>query len=167
MHGIVWKYGISGLDQRHPTFGTRRVHGDRTALMGEGQCRKLMKRRVRSVDGELHCERCGIFVCSPGGEALVVKSLHHRRKRSQMPRWRQWEPSNCVLLCGDGTNGCHGWVEDHPEEAAVGGWHVYSYQEPSQIPLALWTGLTVWLDDLGNYADFTGVDNTATPMDNG
>jgi hypothetical protein len=154
-HDVHGTYGLRG---------TRRVHGDRTPLMGEMPCRKLMKRRCRSVDGEIHCERCGAFL---GDRATIdgLGSLHHRRKRSQMPRWRQWEPSNCVFLCGDGTRGCHGWVEHFPTQAAEEGFHVYAYQEPSEVPVKLWhTEAKVWLDDRGKY---TPVDKVATRMDNG
>lgn len=132
--------------------------------MSEGKCRYLTKRRAKWEDDLIRCERCGTYGWLPGQSFGVRLSLHHRRKRSQMPRWRKWEPSNCVMLCGDGVTGCHGWVEAHPRDASVDGWHVYPYQEPSETPVTLWTGLTVLLDDLGNY---TPVDKVATHMDNG
>jgi hypothetical protein len=31
---------------------------------------------------------------------------------------------NVYLLCGDGTSGCHGWVESHPAEAERERWRV-------------------------------------------
>jgi hypothetical protein len=36
-------------------------------------------------------------------------------------------PSNIVLLCGSGTTGCHGWIEDHREDALETGWLLYQW----------------------------------------
>lgn len=131
-------------------------------LMGQGVCRRLMKRRSRAIDGEMRCERCGVIVHSDDG-VQAVKSLHHRRKRSQMPKWRLWEVSNCVLLCGDGTTGCHGWVENHPDAAAEEGFHVRSWQEPREVPVKLWhLGKKVLLNDEGGWE----VDNNVSCEDN-
>lgn len=45
-------------------------------------------------------------------------SVHHRMKEG-----RPWEPANLLHVCGDGTRGCHGWIEAHPTHArALGLW---------------------------------------------
>lgn len=110
--------------------------------MSEVRCRTIVRRRASGPLDTLLCERCGV-----AGDC----SLHHRRKRSQLPKHRLWEPSNCVMLCGDGTSGCHGWVEANPQAAHVEGYHAFSWEEPSVVPVVLWhTGL-VFLDDEGGF----------------
>jgi hypothetical protein len=46
---------------------------------------------------------------------------------------------NCVLLCGTGVQGCHGWVENNPDAACAEGFHVRPWNEPELIPV-LWRG---------------------------
>ncbi|ALA48482.1 HNH endonuclease [Mycobacterium phage Lolly9] len=89
---------------------------------GEAACRRLIKPR-----SEGFCERC---------TAWGNLTLHHRKKRSQ---GGLWTADNCVLLCGHGTTGCHGWIEHHPDLAEAQGWHVRPWQEPSEVPV-LWRG---------------------------
>lgn len=91
--------------------------------MNERLCRPIVYDRA-----ERFCERC----CVNG----PVFSVHHRLKRSH---GGLWTPENCVLLCGTGTQGCHGWVEHHADDAAAQGWHVRSWDEPAKIPV-LWRG---------------------------
>lgn len=86
--------------------------------MNEKQCRSIVYER----SGQL-CERC----C-----AGRVRSVHHRKKRSQ---GGLWEPSNCVLLCGTGVQGCHGWVEHNPSTAHAQGFHVRPWEQPGEVPL--------------------------------
>ena len=67
-------------------------------------------------------------------------SWGHRRRRSQ---GGTWSPVNGLLLCGDGTRGCHGWLTAHPAEAAAGGWEVPSWLDPEAVPVWLakpWPG---------------------------
>jgi hypothetical protein len=120
-----------------------------TAL-DEATCRYRAKERARShsLANTLVCERCG----SP-----VPCTLHHRRKRSHMPKDRMWELSNCVMLCGHGTTGCHGWVEHNPDAAAAEGWHVRSWEEPRDVPVQPWYAITkVLLNDRGGYDPWPG-----------
>lgn len=91
--------------------------------MNERKCRKLVYGRSEQL-----CDRC----CRGSGSLTV----HHRKKRSQ---GGLWTPDNCVLLCGHGTAGCHGWVEHNPDAACAEGFHVRPWQQPSQIPV-LWRG---------------------------
>ena len=73
-------------------------------------------------------ERCrAIVVARSGGrcEAAIpgvclgaAASIHHRVKRS---RGGTWAPSNLLHVCGDGTIGCHGWIEHHPKQARYEG----------------------------------------------
>jgi hypothetical protein len=57
----------------------------------------------------------------------------------------RWEgihsPALLVLLCGDGTTGCHGWIEQHRAAALLLGWllsrHLFDI-DPADIPLRWW-----------------------------
>lgn len=107
--------------------------------MSERDCRRIVYARSEKL-----CERC----CRNG----PYLSVHHRKKRSQ---GGGWSPSNCVLLCGDGVRGCHGWIEHHPTDAGVYGFHVAPWRDPVEVPI-LWRGSTLaLLDDLGNVNDIS------------
>lgn len=86
--------------------------------MNEKQCREVVKER-----SEGFCERC----CRSG-----YLTMHHRKKRGQ---GGPWSPENIVAVCGSGTTGCHGWIEHNPDNAAVEGFHVRPWQDPSEVPL--------------------------------
>ncbi len=64
-------------------------------------------------------------------------SLHHRKKRSHLPKDERWNPSLCVLIHGSGTTGCHGWSEAHPKEAWEIGFHVRPWEDYREIPILL------------------------------
>lgn len=104
--------------------------------MNEKKCRETVLDRSQG-----RCERCN-------GTWPPV-TLHHRRKRSSLPKARMWEPANCVMLCGHGTsmNACHSWVEANPAEAEISGWHVRPWQEPAEIPALLHGRKWVRLDE--------------------
>lgn len=111
--------------------------------MSEKYCRAVAEGRATRPLGFLACERCG------GHDPCT---LHHRRKRSHLPKNRLWEPSNCVILCGHGTAGCHGWVEHNPAAALEEGWHVPSWMEPAEVAVKLWyADEPMYLRDSGGY----------------
>lgn len=99
----------------------------------ERRCRELVKERSGN-----HCERC----C----RVFYRLSVHHRRKRSQ---GGLWTASNCVRLCGDGTTGCHGWVEANPTAAHTEGFHIRRGEDTELTPV-LYRGRMAFLDDVGN-----------------
>lgn len=88
------------------------------------------------------CERCGNPL---RGERGVDWSIHHRKNRSQGGRN---VASNLLVLCGDGSSGCHGWVTEHPALAGDEGTHVPSWLDPAEVPVTT-LGRTVWLADDG------------------
>jgi len=88
--------------------------------MNERQARALVIARAGG-----RCERCG----------GIGRSIHHRKKRSHLPKGQQWCPTNLVLLCGSGTTGDHGWVEANPSDAEKEGWHVRPWDDPAEIPV--------------------------------
>lgn len=69
--------------------------------------------------------------------------MHHRLKRSH---GGGWAPSNIVHLCGDGTSGCHGWIETHPLWAHEQGlWLMAGDERPELAPAHLrWENLRSW-----------------------
>lgn len=57
-------------------------------------------------------------------------------------------PANILLLCGSGTEGCHGWVESNRHESYESGLLVHRNDDPSELPVTLRYG-EVYLDDVG------------------
>lgn len=116
-------------------YPSRRV----AAIMNEQECRLIV--RARSGLGEpdwARCERCG---------ASSPLTCHHRRNRSQ---GGLWAPSNIIVLCGSGTQKCHGHVTANPAEARSEGWSLQAGDDPLLVPImhhAL--GMLVLLDDEG------------------
>ena len=55
---------------------------------------------------------------------------------------------NLMNLCGSGTQGCHGWIEGHREEAMEQGWLVRRGMEPEEVPVA-YRGQWCWLTSGG------------------
>lgn len=72
------------------------------------------------------------------------QSVHHRRKRSQGGKWT---PGNCVHVCGDGVNGCHGFFEHHPNAARAEGFHVRGYENEYEVPVYIFGELVFLKDD--------------------
>ena len=76
-------------------------------------------------------------------------SVHHRQKRSH---GGTWAPSNLLHVCGDGTIGCHGWIEAHPQRANEGGLWLFAGEDPAETSVYMrWENLKSWylLDDEG------------------
>ncbi len=74
-------------------------------------------------------------------------TVHHRMKRSQ---GGTWDPSNLLLLCGDGTTGCHGWVEAHPEAAQAQGLWLTPNVDTQSVPYLAYGRYWLRIDDEGN-----------------
>jgi hypothetical protein len=88
------------------------------------------------------CERCG----------REGHTFHHRKNRSA---GGEWSLSNIVHLCGDGTQLCHGWVTTHPAGAFLDGYHLHSWDEPSEFPIRLHFDRFVLLDvEDPSYTDY-------------
>lgn len=78
-------------------------------------------------------------------------SRHHRmRRRDGGDRL-----ANLLLLCGDGTRGCHGHIAEHPAEAIENGWIVPTHADVLDVPARLANGELYYLHD----------DGTRTPID--
>lgn len=57
-------------------------------------------------------------------------------------------PANLLLLCGSGTEGCHGWVEVNRTVGYADGLLLHRNDDPTKVPVVLHYG-TVLLDDEG------------------
>lgn len=100
------------------------------------------------------CVRCGLNVS--GGERGRDYSIQHRRPRgiggSRRPETEG--PQNKILLCGDGTTGCHGWVESNRGLALYHGWLVSQWEDPATVRVLVDRGERwVYLTASGEYAD--------------
>jgi hypothetical protein len=107
-----------------------------------GRMPQTVVKRVHERAGR-RCERCGT------GDALRW-SLHHRKPRgmggTKNPAINS--PANLILLCGSGTEGCHGWVESHRAASLNDGLLVHRNDDPSEVPVVLRYG-EVFLDEEG------------------
>lgn len=64
-------------------------------------------------------------------------NLHHRRTRGMGGTKRPESnlPANLLVLCGSGTQGCHGWVTQNPDLARERGYVVRQHADPEQVPV--------------------------------
>lgn len=83
-------------------------------------------------------------------------SLHHRQPRGMGGSKRNPHinlPSNFLAVCGSGTTGCHGYIEQNRRWAYDAGFLVRRPLDPALIPVLGYRGggtYPVWLDDEGH-----------------
>ena len=81
-------------------------------------------------------------------------SAHHRKPRGAggTSNPEIGKASNCVILCGSGTTGCHGWVETHRALASEYGLLVSTngVDRPADIPVRREDGSWWWLTNWGS-----------------
>lgn len=75
------------------------------------------------------CTRCGV-----GLEGRRY-SLHHRRRKGAGGSTLLHTMANLVSLCGSGSTGCHGYVEENRAACYVLGWLVPNGASPEQWPV--------------------------------
>lgn len=102
------------------------------------------------------CERCGRHVAT--GVRGRDWSAHHRVPAGMGGSRVAWVylVSNCLVLCGTGTTGCHGWVESNRDEAYALGLLVRMGELPAEVPVTLRGGRVVLLGDGGDYRPVSG-----------
>lgn len=111
----------------------------------DGSFSEHTRTRILMRDGYA-CQRCSV---APGDSYPGI-SLQHRvaRQMGGTNRPHVALPGNGLTLCGDGTRGCHGWVERNPERAERLGYAVPSWADPTTVPV--YTPGGWWLlDNLG------------------
>lgn len=109
------------------------------------------------VGATMECQgRRGLF------DPITGRSLHHRRPR-RMGGTRAvdiHDPSNLLAVCGNGTRGCHGWIESHRRAASEQGWLLASGADPVARACVLRDGSIVLLRAWG-YVTLFHADGTA------
>lgn len=93
---------------------------------------------------------CEIRIRRPAVCLGLSNSKHHRRKQGQ---GGADVPSNMLDACGDGTRGCHGWVEANPDKARALGLWLFGGSHSLVTPVFMtFRGFTDWfmLDDEGS-----------------
>lgn len=103
---------------------------------------------VRARDGH-RCQMCGASVLN------IPSSVHHRRRRGMGGSALLERPSNLVRLCGDGVQGCHGFVESNRTQSTTRGWLLGYLDDPEATPLLCFDGWFV-LDDNGGRHPYIG-----------
>lgn len=58
-----------------------------------------------------------------------------------------------MLLCGTGVQGCHGWVEHHPDAAHGEGFHVRPWEQPGGVAVHWRKSRWVFLKEDGELVD--------------
>lgn len=83
------------------------------------------------------CDMCGLPVRVP--------HYHHRRPRGMggTNRLASGSPSNCLVIHPT----CHAMVEMNRSRSLDNGWLVSQYNDPSSIPVKLWSGWALLSDD--------------------
>ena len=107
------------------------------------ECKTLVDARAAG-----RCQRCGRP--ARGG------SRHHRKPRGMGGKNRadQSRPSNVVTLCGSGTTGCHGYIEQNRAEGYQTGWLLHDWDHPEHTAaLDLEGRHHYWDDDGGHRVD--------------
>lgn len=91
------------------------------------------------ADGCCEIPGCGLLI-HDGYAWLRPHSFHHRRPRQMGgdPRPTTNSPANLLLVCGTGTTGCHGALEQARADAYERGWLVHrDIDDPSTVPVEL------------------------------
>lgn len=103
--------------------------------------------KIRRLVDERDFNRC--VVCGEWTQGRTY-SLHHRRPRGMGGTRKPDTPANLITVCGDGTVGCHEWIETNRSEASENGWLVSAYRDPADIPVIYPDGLPYYLDPDGS-----------------
>ncbi|SNR32822.1 hypothetical protein [Blastococcus mobilis] len=93
---------------------------------------------------------------------VTGRSIHHRRPR-RMGGTRAvdiHDPANLLAVCGNGTRGCHGWIERNRVAAMEQGWLLGSGADPVSRACTLRDGRTVLLR-VDGYVVLFGADGRA------
>lgn len=101
--------------------------------------------KARDIVAQRSGGRCEVVI--PNVCLGVAASVHHRRKEG-----RAWNPGNLLHVCGDGTIGCHGWIEAHPAKAMEQGLWLRTGESPADTSAHMrWEDQRSWwfLDDEG------------------
>jgi hypothetical protein len=99
------------------------------------------------------CEARTVQCLAPGGSVLGMPrervSVQHRRAQGMggTALSETHTLANQLIICGTGTTGCHGWIENEDRAAAElrGLWVRHTPVPVADYPLVLWSGRRVLL----------------------
>jgi hypothetical protein len=106
------------------------------------------RRIVRIRDGH-QCQMCGRSIVD------YPSSIHHRINKGSGGSAKLERPSLLIRMCGTGTTGCHGYVTEHPKDAAATGWILPKNNpdiEPTTEPVLTYLGWFTFDDEGGKHA---------------
>lgn len=99
------------------------------------------------------CVKCGQYLY---GDRGYDWSIQHRKARGMGgAKWDSTRGSaaNGILLCGNGTQGCHGFVEANPDVAREHGWSIYRSEAPEDVAVLHASHGWVFLEIDGTYIE--------------
>lgn len=99
---------------------------------GDGSFPPAVRRQVFDRD-QGRCASCGREFTWDGGGWSIQHRIARKQGGTTHPRIAAVE--NGLLLCGDGVQGCHGWVEHHPTAAEELGFAVPSWADAATVPV--------------------------------
>jgi hypothetical protein len=83
-------------------------------------------------------------------DAEPASNFHHRKPRGMGgTRLPIHGPEWLLHLCGTGTTGCHGHIENHPELSYSMGWKIRGIRHPRDAPVRLHGQWYILLPDGG------------------
>lgn len=90
------------------------------------------------------------------------RTVHHRRPRRMGGTTAVdiHDPANLLAVCGDGTRGCHGWIESNRLAAKQAGWLLGAGADPVSRACLLRDGRIVLLQ-VDGYVTLFGADGRA------
>lgn len=120
--------------------------------MSVGDFAAKVVRLVFEIREDESCFRCRLGL--KWHERGYGWSAHHRRPKGSGGTSEEWvgQAANCLILCGSGTTGCHGWVESHRAKATELGLLVprLGHEKSSEVPVCRLDGSWWWLTNWGS-----------------
>lgn len=114
----------------------------------EEKARNIVRLRANGV-----CEAAIPNVCWGSHD-----TVHHRKKRRYADV--RWVASNLLAVCGNGTMGCHGYIEAHPTWAEEEGYWLRAHDDPREVSVHMrhHSQRSWWLLDDDGMLEWDGAD---------
>lgn len=93
--------------------------------------RRSVEEQIKQRSGGV-CEVCGRRLSADWGLRGWLWSIHHRRNRGMGGSSKRPHTDcscNLLVVCGNGTVMCHGWITEHPTTASQRGLTVSKYRD--------------------------------------
>jgi hypothetical protein len=123
----VTVYADGAMAQHNDTLGKVCPMSGRLAFFwDEASTREAVKGRSGGI-----CEYC---------HHHRAAEMHHRKSRGV---GGDWSPANILHLCSR----CHRYFTDHPQDGYQLGVCLRRHEEPADVPVTMYDGLTMWVSD--------------------